>query len=86
MAVPAVSLLSRDPGLAQSVGAIVAGMENLRLHTGDTLAAARLRLQRQESIALLLYDLVAGDGIEEAAQLLEVVVAAKRPVATIILC
>jgi DNA-binding NtrC family response regulator len=78
--------LSRDPGLEQSVGNIIAGMENLHLHTGDTLAGACWRLKRHEPIALFLCHLVGDDGVNEAAQLLEAVVAAKRPVATIILC
>src|SRR5262245_13775051 len=61
-------------------------MENVRLLTGDTLAAACSRLQCHEAIALFLYHLAGDDGVEEAARLLETVVAAKRPVATIILC
>lgn len=86
MAVPAVSLLSRDPALVRSVEAVVAGVGNLRLVTGDTLAAACSRLQRHEPIALFVYHLPEGESIEEAARLLEAVVAAKRPVATLMLC
>jgi DNA-binding NtrC family response regulator len=86
LAIPVISLFSRDRALAQSIGAVVAGMENLRLATGDTPAASCSRLQCHEPIALFLYHLVDDDGIDEAAQLLEAVVAAKRPVATIILC
>jgi DNA-binding NtrC family response regulator len=86
VAVPVISLLSRDPALTQSVGTIVEEMENLRLLRGDTLAGACSRLQRQEPISLFLYHLVGNEDVTKAAQLLQAVVAAKRPVATIVLC
>jgi DNA-binding NtrC family response regulator len=86
LAISAISLLSRDSALAQSVAKIVAGMGNLRMVTGDSLAEACSRLQRHEPIALFLYHLTGADGVNEAAQLLEAVVDAKCPVATIVLC
>src|SRR5262245_16804944 len=85
MAIPVISLLSGDPALAQSVRALVAGIQNLRLFTGDDLAEACARLERHEPIALFLYHLGRDDGIEEATELLKTIVAAKRPVATLIL-
>jgi two-component system response regulator HydG len=85
MAAPAISLVSRDADLVQMVRAIVAEIENLHLLTGDTMAEARSRLQRQEPIALFLYHLPKNEDVAGAAELLEAVVAAKRPVATLVL-
>jgi DNA-binding NtrC family response regulator len=78
--------LSREPELARSIGAIVAGFENLQFIVGDGLATARGLLQRPDPIALFLYHLVGDEGMKEATQLLEALVAAKLPVAALILC
>jgi two-component system response regulator HydG len=86
MAISAISLLSNDSALAQSVQTLVADVQNLRLLTGDTVSVACSRLQRHEPIALFLYHLATEEGIQEAAQLLKAVVASNRPVATLILC
>jgi two-component system response regulator HydG len=86
MIAQAISLMSGDAALARSVRAIVAGMQNLRLLTGDTVAETCERLQRHEPIALLLFHLVGKEDFHDAARLLKAVVEAKRPVATLILC
>jgi len=86
VAMPAIAFLSRDPELTQLVRTLVAGVENLHLLAVHNLAEARSHLQRDEPIALFLYHLDETARIDEAAQLLEVAVAAKRPVATLVLC
>ena len=85
MAGPAISLLSRDPALAESIRPIVASIQSLSLLTGDNLAEARARLLRHEPIALFLYHLAGDEDVKEAAELLETVAVAKRPAATLIL-
>jgi two-component system response regulator HydG len=86
MAGPAVSLLSRDPVLAQTICPIVTSIQTLRLLTGDTLEEARARLWRHEPIALFLYHVTGDEDIRGAAELLKAVAAAKCPAATLILC